>query len=158
MADVHSKATRSKNMAAVSGKNTKPELLIRKGLHRRGFRYRLHDRKLPGKPDMVFPKYNAVIFVNGCFWHRHDCHLFKWPSTRIEFWESKINGNKARDIETVKQLKSMGWRVLTVWECSLKGKTRLPPDDLLSIVSNWIVEGADEREVRGRHSGSKRII
>ena len=149
MTDVHSKETRSKNMAAVSGKNTKPELLIRKGLHRRGFRYRLHDKKLPGKPDLVLPKYKAVIFVNGCFWHRHDCHLFKWPSTRKEFWRSKINGNKARDIEAVKQLRSMGWRTLTVWECALKGKTRLPLDDLLSIVSNWIAEGSDEQEVQG---------
>ena len=150
MTDVHSKETRSKNMAAVSGKNTKPELLIRKGLHRRGFRYRLHDKKLPGKPDLVLPKYKAVIFVNGCFWHRHDCHLFKWPSTRKEFWRSKINGNKARDIEAVKQLRSMGWRTLTVWECALKGKTRLPEDALISQVANWIGSEADEYEVCGK--------
>ncbi|HKI47238.1 MAG TPA: very short patch repair endonuclease [Balneolales bacterium] len=149
MADVHSKETRSKNMAAVRNKNTKPELMIRKDLHRLGFRYRLHANNLPGKPDLVLPKYRAVIFINGCFWHQHDCHLFKWPSTRKEFWESKINGNKVRDIETAKQLRSMGWRVLTIWECSLKGKSRLPLDDLLSIVSNWIEEGSDEQEVRG---------
>lgn len=136
-------------MAAVSGKNTKPELLIRKALHRRGFRYRLHDRSLPGKPDLVLPKYKAVIFVNGCFWHHHDCHLFKWPSTRKEFWREKIEGNRARDIEAVKRLRSTGWRVLTVWECALKGKTRLPEDVLISRVSNWIVEGDAEQEVQG---------
>lgn len=148
MTDVHSKETRSKNMAAVSGKNTKPELLIRKALHRRGFRYRLHDKNLPGKPDLVFPKYKAVIFVNGCFWHHHDCHLFTWPSTRKDFWKSKIEANKTRDIEAIKQLRSMGWRVLTIWECSLKGKSRLPAETLISIVSNWIVSETGEQEVR----------
>jgi len=147
MTDVHSKETRSKNMAAVSGKNTKPELLIRKGLHRLGYRYRLHDKKLPGKPDLVLPKYRAVIFVNGCFWHQHDCHLFKWPSTRKEFWQTKINGNKARDIEAVK---TMGWRTLTVWECALKGKTRLPVDTLISQVTTWIVSEANEHEICGK--------
>ncbi|RME09820.1 MAG: DNA mismatch endonuclease Vsr [Bacteroidetes bacterium] len=149
MADVHSKETRSRNMAAVSGKNTKPELLIRKALHRRGFRYRLHDKNLPGKPDIVLPKYRAVIFVHGCFWHQHDCHLFKWPSTRSEFWHSKIEGNRSRDIEVVRQLKLAGWRVLTVWECAVKGKTRLPEEDLISRVSNWIVSGTTEQEVHG---------
>jgi len=136
-------------MAAVRNKNTKPELLIRKGLHRLGFRFRLHDRKLPGKPDLVLPKYNAVIFVNGCFWHRHDCHLFKWPYTRKEFWQTKIEGNRARDIESIKQLQSMGWRVLTIWECSLKGKARLQEDELFSRVSIWIAGDVTEQEVRG---------
>lgn len=150
MADVHSKETRSKNMAAVSGKNTKPELLIRKALHRLGFRYRLHVKVLPGKPDLVLPKYKAIIFVNGCFWHQHDCHLFKWPSTRKEFWHAKIEGNKSRDIEAIKQLRSAGWRVLTIWECSLKGKTRLPEEVLISRVSSWIVGDSDEQEVRGK--------
>lgn len=151
MTDVHSKETRSKNMAAVSGKDTKPELLIRKALHRHGFRYRLHDKTLPGKPDLVFPRYKAVIFVNGCFWHHHNCHLFKWPSTRKEFWRAKINANKTRDIEAVKHLRVSGWRVLTVWECALKGKARLPENVLISRVSNWIVEGGAEQEVRGEH-------
>jgi len=149
MADVHSKEIRSKNMAAISGKDTKPELVIRKGLHRLGFRFRLHDRKLPGKPDLVLPKYHAVIFVNGCFWHQHDCHLFQWPSTRKVFWHTKIQGNKARDIEAIKQLKLTGWRVLTIWECSLKGKTRLQADDLFSRISNWIVGEIAEQQVRG---------
>jgi len=149
MADVHDKTIRSKNMAAVSGKNTKPELLIRKSLHKLGFRYRLHDKKLPGKPDLVLPKYKAVIFVNGCFWHHHDCHLFTWPATRKDFWRTKIEGNRARDIEAVKKLRSMGWRVLTIWECSLKGKSRLPMDALTSIVSKWIKGDSTEPEIRG---------
>lgn len=149
MADIVSKEIRSRNMAAVRSKNTKPELLIRKGLHRRGFRFRLHNNKLPGKPDLIFPKYHAVIFVNGCFWHQHDCHLFKWPSTRKEFWKIKIEGNRARDFKTIKQLKSMGWRVLTIWECSLKGKTRLQENDLFSRVSNWIVGGIAEQDIPG---------
>ena len=149
MTDVHSKETRSKNMAAVSGKNTKPELLIRKALHRLGFRFRLHDKNLPGKPDLVLPKYKAVIFINGCFWHHHDCHLFTWPATRKDFWRTKIEANKARDIETVKQLRSMGWRVLTIWECSLKGKSRLPMDALTSTVSKWIKGDSAELEIRG---------
>ena len=149
MADVHSKETRSKNMAAISGKDTKAELLIRKALHRSGFRYRLHDKNLPGKPDMVFSKHKAVIFVNGCFWHRHDCHLFKWPSTRKEFWRAKIEGNRVRDIMAIEQLKLAGWRVLTIWECSLKGKSRLPEDVLISRVSSWIGGDTDEQEVQG---------
>jgi len=150
MADVHSRETRSKNMAAISGKNTKPELLVRRNLHRLGFRYRLHDKKLPGKPDLVLPKYNVVIFVHGCFWHHHDCHLFKWPSTRKEFWRAKIESNKARDIEATRQLRIAGWRVLTIWECSLKGKSRLPGDMLISRVSAWIVKGDAEQEIRGK--------
>ncbi|CAG0903564.1 unnamed protein product [Cyprideis torosa] len=121
--DVHDKATRSKNMAAIRGKDTKPELVIRKGLHKAGFRYRLHDKKLPGKPDLVFPRYQAVLFINGCFWHLHDCHLFKWPKTRSEFWSDKIKKNVARDQVNIAQLKASGWRVGIIWECSLKGKT-----------------------------------
>ena len=149
MADVHSRNVRSKNMAAVKGKDTKPELLIRKGLHRLGFRFRLHDRRLPGKPDLVFPKYRAVIFVNGCFWHKHDCHLFKQPATRKEFWEDKINRTCERDRENRAALKEAGWRILTVWECSLKGKTRLQDSELLERMSSWIAGELSEVEIRG---------
>ena len=149
MADVHSKESRRKNMAAIKGKDTKPELLIRKGLHHLGFRYRLHDKKLLGKPDLVFPKYRAVIFVNGCFWHKHDCHLFKQPATRKEFWESKINRTCERDRENRVALREAGWRVLTIWECSLKGKTRLQDSELLERVSSWIAGELSEMEIRG---------
>lgn len=136
-------------MAAIRGKNTKPELLIRRGLHKLGFRYRLHATELPGKPDMVFPKYNAVIFVNGCFWHGHNCHHFKQPVTRKEFWQSKIDRNRERDSENKDALKKAGWRILIVWECSLKGKTRLQESELMERVSNWISGEVSEMEVRG---------
>ena len=117
-------------MAGIRAKDTKPELFIRKALHAKGFRYRLHDRRLPGKPDMSFPKYRAVILVNGCFWHGHDCHLFKWPSTRQEFWRRKITRNRQKDEETRQALKAGGWRVVyDSRECALKGKTRLDPDE-----------------------------
>src|SRR3989338_9459797 len=112
MTDVVSKFTRRCMMAGIKGKNTRPEILVRKLLHSRGFRFRLHGRSLPGKPDLVFRKYKAVIFVNGCFWHRHNCHLFKWPLTRKEFWKIKIRSNKRNDIVNIVRLKKNGWRAL----------------------------------------------
>mgnify|MGYP001813680444 FL=1 len=123
MADVVDRKTRSRMMSGIRGKNTRPELLIRKGLHARGFRFRLHDKRLPGKPDLVLPKYSAVIFVHGCFWHGHDCHLFKWPQSRREFWRKKITRNKVKDAESYVSLKKEGWYILTIWECALKGRT-----------------------------------
>ncbi|GGH02682.1 very short patch repair endonuclease [Pedobacter zeae] len=124
MADVHSKETRSYNMSRIKSKNTKPEIFVRKFLHTNGFRYRLHVKDLPGKPDIVLPKYKTVIFVNGCFWHGHDqCRYYVIPKTKTEWWLSKINGNKAKDIINVNSLKKAGWRVIVVWECELKPKT-----------------------------------
>lgn len=138
-------------MAAVRGKNTRPELLIRKGLHKLGFRYRLHSNSLPGKPDLFLPRYRAAIFVHGCFWHRHNCHLFKLPSTRTEFWAEKLKGNTKRD-ETVKsQLREGGWRVLTIWECALRGRTRLETSDLLERTAGWITGVEAQAEIRGQH-------
>jgi len=128
--DVLTAAQRSFNMSRIRGRDTAPELLIRRALHAEGFRYRLHDRKLPGRPDLVFPKYRAVIFVHGCFWHGHDCHLFKWPATRREFWEGKITRNRERDCSAGRALRHNGWRTLTIWECALKGGTRLPAPDI----------------------------
>ncbi len=125
-------------MAAIRGADTKPELVIRRGLHARGFRYRLHNRKLPGRPDLVLPRYRAVIFVNGCFWHGHDCPLFKWPKTREEFWRDKISGNVERDQKNQAELKASGWRVGIVWECALKGKRRLQPAHVLDHLSEWL--------------------
>jgi DNA mismatch endonuclease, patch repair protein len=119
-------------MAAIKGSHTKPELLIRKALHAAGFRYRLHAKSLPGKPDLVFPRYRAAIFVNGCFWHGHDCHLFRWPGTRPDFWRAKIGGNIARDERTRSQLAEAGWRVADIWECTLKGKEKLPQEEVLA--------------------------
>lgn len=125
MADVHEPEVRSYNMSQIKGKNTKPELMVRKFLHAKGFRYNLHGKykgkTLPGKPDLVLPKYKTVIFVHGCFWHAHEgCKYFKIPETRTEFWKDKLYGNKARDEEHQKQLKEMGWKVIVVWECEVR--------------------------------------
>lgn len=123
--DKLSKEQRHKNMAAIHSKNTKPEILVRKFLFSRGFRYRLNHPRLPGKPDIVFCKYKTCIFINGCFWHGHDgCKYFIMPKTRTEFWQAKIERNKERDSENQQQLTSMGWHCITIWECQLKPKVR----------------------------------
>ncbi|MBP6686879.1 MAG: DNA mismatch endonuclease Vsr [Lacibacter sp.] len=123
MADVHSKEQRRFNMQQIKGKDTKPELLVRKYLHANGFRYKLHDKTLPGKPDLVLPKYKTVIFIHGCFWHGHEnCKYFKIPQTRTEWWTEKINKNIANDVKAMKLLKKDGWKVITVWECRLQPK------------------------------------
>ena len=124
MADRHTPVQRSFNMSKIRSTNTKPEMLLRKRLFAEGFRYRINDRKLPGKPDLVFKKYNTVIFVHGCFWHGHqDCRYFVVPKTRTEFWTEKINGNKERDQRNNALLKQAGWNVITVWECDMKKNT-----------------------------------
>ena len=121
MTDVHSPATRSYNMSRISGKNTKPEELVRKYLFSKGFRYRKNDRRLPGKPDIVLPKYKTCVFVNGCFWHGHEgCRYFRWPEDNADFWKTKIMQNRERDEKKHKELLKMGWKVLVVWECELK--------------------------------------
>ncbi|MEJ0104371.1 MAG: DNA mismatch endonuclease Vsr [Bacteroidota bacterium] len=121
MADVHTAKQRSYNMSQIKAKNTKPEILVRKFLHARGFRYKLHDKKLPGKPDLVLPKHKTVIFIHGCFWHGHDnCKYFVVPKTRTEWWVNKINTNKANDEKAIKALKKDGWKIINVWECDLK--------------------------------------
>ena len=121
MADVHSPEIRSYNMSRIRGKDTKPEEKVRKYLFSRGFRYRKNDARLPGKPDIVLPKYKTVVFVNGCFWHKHEgCRYFVWPKNNAEFWKSKIEKNVERDLRVQKELRSLGWKVLTVCECELK--------------------------------------
>ena len=149
MVDVVDQKTRSRMMSGIRSKNTKPELLIRKGLHARGFRFRLNDKRLTGKPDLVFPKYSAVIFVHGCFWHRHDCHLFKWPKTRREFWHKKLLRNQEKDVESYASLKKDGWYILTIWECALKGRTRRPLDKVLYMTADWLVSGQRDRQIQG---------
>lgn len=119
-------------MAGIGPANTKPEMMIRRGLHALGWRYRLHVKDLPGKPDLVFPRRKAVIFVHGCFWHGHACPLFRWPSTREEFWRAKISGNVARDHRVRQQLLDARWRVLDVWECALRGRGRMPAEEVLA--------------------------
>ena len=133
MADVHDKETRSRNMAAIKSKNTKPEILVRKFLHKHGFRYRLHVKDLPGKPDIVLPKYKTVIFVHGCFWHGHEgCKYYVVPKTRTEWWLNKINGNIGNDKKAYEALKAEGWNVIEVWECDLK------PASLETTLTNLI--------------------
>lgn len=122
MSDVHDKQTRSYNMSQIKGKNTKPELLVRKFLFANGFRYKLHDKKLSGKPDIVLPKLKTAIFVHGCFWHGHDnCRYYVVPKTRTKFWINKIEGNKQRDVENILRLRNEGWKVFCIFECELKG-------------------------------------
>lgn len=124
MADVHSKETRSYNMSRIKGKDTKPEMLVRKFLFANGFRYRLHDKNLPGKPDIVLPRYKTVIFVNGCFWHGHEnCKYFVIPKTRTEWWKEKIGKNISNDIKNQMLLKEMGYKVIIVWGCEIKDKS-----------------------------------
>jgi DNA mismatch endonuclease (patch repair protein) len=149
MPDIVTPEVRSRMMAGIRGKNTKPELLLRRGLHAAGFRFRLHDRTLPGTPDIVFPKYKAVLFAHGCFWHGHDCHLFKWPSSRPDFWRAKINRNREVDALASLALNEAGWRQGIVWECALKGKARLPIEIVLADCAAWLQSDVPFFEIRG---------
>jgi DNA mismatch endonuclease (patch repair protein) len=130
-------------MAGIQGKNTKPELLIRKALHARGFRFRLHVKDLPGKPDLVLPKYRALIFIHGCFWHGHTCRYFKVPQTRPEFWLEKIGKNQTRDILQEGALKAMGWRVLIVWECAVRSMKKEKSPLLVDLIASWLINGSE---------------
>lgn len=141
MADVLTPAQRQLNMSRIKGKDTKPEMLIRRGLHARGLRFRLHYRSLPGRPDLVFPKYHAAVFIHGCFWHAHGCALSKLPATRQDFWRQKLEGNAARDRKAVQALEAAGWRVLVIWECAQRGPARLPDAELFDRAATWICNG-----------------
>ncbi len=140
MADDVSREQRSRMMAGIKGKDTKPELVVRKALFRRGFRYRLHRKDLPGTPDIVFPKYHAVILVNGCFWHCHECELFKWPKKNAMFWRTKILNNKTRDARNMALLRDAGWRVTTLWECSIKRKPARRIEREIDRLEAWLKE------------------
>jgi len=125
MADVHDQKTRSYNMSQIRGKNTKPESLVRQFLFSNGYRYRKNDKRYPGTPDIVLPKYKTVIFVNGCFWHKHEgCKYFVWPKNNAAFWKEKINKNADRDKRDYELLRKDGWRVVIIWECELKPRNR----------------------------------
>ncbi len=147
MVDVHTPIQRSRNMAAIKGKNTKPELIIRKELHRLGFRYRLHYSALPGSPDLVFPKYKAVILINGCFWHKHECHMFKWPENNAEFWRAKIEKNCIRDSKNSDYFVAQGWRSLVIWECAIKGKMKIPIDQVIESTALWLSSESKNKEI-----------
>ncbi|WP_235962907.1 very short patch repair endonuclease [Ruegeria haliotis] len=139
-------------MASIRGKDTKPELVIRSILHKRGLRFRLHRRDLPGKPDLVFPKHRAVLFVHGCFWHGHNCHLFSMPRSRRDFWQQKITRNCERDLEQRQTLIESGWRVATVWECALMGRSRLHVAEIGEYCAAWLKSEVAELDVRGREA------
>lgn len=147
MVDIVSPKTRSRMMSGIKGKDTKPEIIIRKELHARGYRYKLHDKKLVGRPDLVLPKYMAVIFINGCFWHGHDCHLFKWPKSRQDFWHKKISSNQKRDLETRLAFSHTDWRQLIVWECAIKGKHKIPLKILVDEIEDWLSSKSDVQEI-----------
>ncbi|MDZ4308203.1 very short patch repair endonuclease [Allopontixanthobacter sp.] len=143
MVDVVTPEVRSRMMAGIRAKNTKPEMVVRQGLHRLGFRFRLHDKKLPGKPDLVFPKFGSAIFVNGCFWHAHDCHMFKLPKSRTDFWCKKFTENQKRDQRVRRQLDQMGIRHLTIWECDLMNKSSAKIFLLLDECAAWLRRDED---------------
>ncbi|MBR9977434.1 MAG: DNA mismatch endonuclease Vsr [Bacteroidetes bacterium] len=149
MSDTVSRKTRSRMMAGIRGQHTQPELLVRKLLHERGFRYRLHRKDLPGTPDIVLPKYTAVIQVHGCFWHGHNCRLFKLPGTRTQWWAEKLEGNRARDERNTSELVRRGWRVLVVWECALEHKGGLPMGDLAETLQQWLRSRIRTYEITG---------
>lgn len=146
MTDIVHKQTRSRMMAGIKGKDTKPELVLRRALHARGFRYRLHSKTVPGRPDLVFPKHHAIVFVHGCFWHRHKgCRYTTTPSTRPEFWQAKFDANVIRDRSVQDQLLEAGWRVATVWGCAL----RRPEETTLAanIVAAWLRSSTSEIQI-----------
>ncbi|KRV68237.1 DNA glycosylase [Aeromonas veronii] len=149
MPDIVNPETRSRLMAGIKNANTKPEIQIRQLLHHAGFRYRLHNAALPGKPDLWLARYRAVIEVNGCFWHGHDCHLFKLPSTRTDFWQTKIASNRSRDARHLAELEQLGIRRLTIWECALKGRLRHDPERLTLVISWWLTSGISHCEIAG---------
>lgn len=139
MVDIVDSATRSRMMSNIKGRNTKPELLIRSLLHEQGFRFRIHRKDLPGKPDIVLPKYKAIIFIHGCFWHGHqNCRLFKLPASRTEFWEAKISKNQENDLKAKELLLNSGWRICTIWECAVR-RSKKDPVALMDILTTWLL-------------------
>lgn len=146
MTDIVDQQTRSRMMAGIRGKDTKPELALRRALHARGFRFRLHSKAVHGRPDLVLPKYRAVVFVHGCFWHRHEgCRYTTTPSTREEFWQAKFTANVARDAAVRGKLLKAGWRVATVWECGLRKPDQVAAS--INLLAAWLVSDADQIEI-----------
>jgi len=139
MPDVVDRAVRSRMMSGIRGSNTRPEIFVRRGLHRLGFRFRLHARDIPGRPDIVLPKYNALIIVNGCFWHGHDCRYFKKPKSNSDFWISKITSNIKRDACNLVIQRDLGWRVLVIWECAIRGAGfSSGPERVIDSITKWL--------------------
>lgn len=147
MTDIVDSATRSKMMSGIRSKDTRIEVSLRKELFARGFRYRLNVKTLPGKPDLVLRQYQAVIFVNGCYWHGHNCHLFRLPATNTEFWLNKIQGNRERDLKYQRILLEQGWRVGIVWECALRGRNAPGLDATVTALAFWLKGKAKTIEI-----------
>ena len=157
MSDTLSQTQRSYNMSRIRGKNTKPEILVRKGLHARGFRFRLHNKKLPGSPDIVLPKYGVAIMVNGCFWHGHKgCRYATKPKSNVEFWETKIARNRHRDEVTTAHLEALGWTVITIWECELRTSSQL--DDRLNTLTEEIRRAYETKRIKDRDKRQSRVL
>lgn len=153
MADIVDVSTRRWMMSGIRSKDTRQEIEIRKRLFALGFRYRLHNSRLPGKPDISLPCHKAVIFIHGCFWHAHDCALFKWPSSRVEFWRKKLRRNREKDNDNNNALKKLGWRISTIWECSFRGtgkKREKEIDAIVKKIVKWLHSGRRHLEIRGR--------
>lgn len=150
MMDKVDPATRSHIMAAIRGKDTAPEMKIRSLLHREGFRFRLHVRELPGRPDIVFPRHHAVVFVHGCFWHGHECPAFRSAGTNKEFWDAKIQGNRDRDARAWTALLRLGWRVAVVWECCISGPSRLKDETVVRRLGTWLLSRRRSLDMQGR--------
>jgi len=149
MADIVDAETRSRLMSGIRATNTRPEIRIRRILHRSGFRFRLHVTDLPGKPDIVLPRFRAVVLVHGCFWHGHSCPLFKWPSTRSDFWRKKIGKNQENDDKARSALRMQEWRVATIWECAVKGTGRLDDSAIGELLQMWLESGVGELQIHG---------
>ena len=157
MADRLNTQQRHHCMSRIRGKNTKPEILVRKGLHARGFRFRLHNKKLPGSPDIVLPKYGVAIMVNGCFWHGHKgCRYATKPKSNIEFWETKIARNRHRDEVTTAHLEALGWTVITIWECELRTNSQL--DDRLNTLAEEIRRAYETKRIQDRDKRQSRVL
>lgn len=153
MTDIVPPEVRSRMMAGIQGKNTLPEILVRKEMHRRGYRYRLHASGLPGKPDMVFPRFRAVVFIHGCFWHGHDCALFRLPATRPEFWKDKIDRNRQHDARVTTALLVAGWRVAVIYECTVKRRRQADIAAVVDQLEQWLTGNATSIEIPDSPTG-----
>jgi DNA mismatch endonuclease (patch repair protein) len=155
MADVVSPAKRSSMMSGIKSENTRPELHVRKVLHRLGYRFRLHRKDLPGKPDIVLPRYKTALFVHGCFWHGHeDCTLFRLPHSREEFWSDKISANRARDKRSTEALQKLGWKTFVVWECAIKGRSALSEGHFAQLLNEGVLSTERAEDIRGMNKSS----
>ena len=159
MADVVDKATRSRMMSGIKAKNTRPEIFVRKGLHALGYRFRLHVKNIPGKPDMVFPKYQALIIVNGCFWHGHRCHYCKTPSTNTAFWLTKIQSNVVRDEQSIRRQMDAGWRCLVIWECAVRASSKkCAQANVVDLAAEWLKSDSKTATICIKENNSIQIV